>query len=238
MTKYARPNRAGSTPTSAHMRGFSLIELSIVLIITSLLLSSLLPNTLQRRQQQAIQQTQRILDQAQEALMAYALIYGYLPCPDWQTNPADSTYGLAADNCLSPASEGWLPHRTLGLAEGDAWFGLVSGNNAGRIVYRVDPAFTHSLGQSITLTTSFASNLGVYDMNGNKLSSDAERPVAILISQGPDGQLNGGNASFELDSQNPHYESHSPTANFDDIVIWLGRPSLFGMLVKGGYGLQ
>ncbi|MEY4593448.1 MAG: hypothetical protein RIR18_2343 [Pseudomonadota bacterium] len=226
-----------ANPRTKYMAGFSLIELSIVLIIVSLLASNLLPNLQQQRQQQAIQLSQQKLETAREALMAYALLNGNLPCPDWQTNPSDSNYGLAADSCINSPSEGWLPFRTLGLAEGDGWFGLLPGSQAGRIVYRVDPAFTRSFSQRISLNTTFISNLSVVDFSGNKLTSEVERPIAILISSGPDGQLNGENASFELDSQIPRYESHPQTAGFDDLLIWLGRPSLYGVLVKGGANL-
>lgn len=219
------------------IQGFTLIELSIVLVIVSLLASAFLPNLQQQRQQNAVIKTQLNLETARDALMAYSLLNGYLPCPDWTSSLADPSYGQAAESCLNPSSEGWLPFRTLGLAEGDGWLGITPGANAGRIVYRVDPAFTHSFGQRIALNTSFASHLSVVDHNGSKLTSDAERPILILISPGADGQLNGENSHFEQDNQNPRYESHPPTAEFDDQVIWLGRPSLFGVLVRGGLGL-
>lgn len=220
-----------------HMNGFTLVELSLVLVVISLLLGSFLPTMQQQRYQMEIRQSTQKLETARDALTSYALLNGYLPCPDWQNNPTESTYGLAAESCINPSSEGWLPFRTLGLSEGDSWMGIVAGSNAGRISYRVDPAFTRSFGQRISLTTSFASNLSVVDLNGSKLTSDAERPVAILISLGPNGLLNGENASYEQDNQVPRYESHPPTASFDDLVVWLGRPSLFSILVKGGAGL-
>ena len=231
MTKLHIPSVRQHT---GHMNGFSLIELSIVLVILSLLSSVFLPNLQQQRQHNAFIKTQQSLEIARDALMTYALLNGYLPCPDWATLPADPAYGLASDSCISPNAEGWLPFRSLGLTEGDGWFGIAAGPHAGRITYRVDPAFTRSFGQRIALSTVFASNLSIVDQAGNKLTSDAERPIAVLISSGADGQLNGENGIFRQDGQNPRYESHPATSGFDDQLLWLGRPSLFSVLIRGG----
>ena len=224
-----------SPPKTHPEAGFSLIELSIVLIIVALMASRLLPSLSEQKALQAERETLQKLEAARDALLGYAILTATLPCPDFQTDPTNATYGQAADTCLDSSTEGWLPFRTLGLPEGDAWFGLIPGSQAGRIVYRVDPAFTRSSGQTISLTTNFLISLSVQDALGNKITSDAERPVAILISPGPDGVLNGENTSFETSSA--RYEAHPPSSGFDDRVIWLGRPSLFGLLVRGGHGV-
>ena len=62
-------------------RGFSLIELSIVLIVFALLAGSLLPLASGQRQQQEELRAARQLEQALEALYAHAVVYGHLPCP-------------------------------------------------------------------------------------------------------------------------------------------------------------
>ena len=214
-------------PLRHKQAGFSLLELSIVLIVLSLLASAIIPSLGAQRTQQAFRQTEQKLDIARDALLGYAVRNGYLPCPSFVTDTHAATYGEAGDSCIGASTEGFLPFRTLGLTEGDGWYNPM--------MYRVDPAFTHSLGQNISLTTAFTVNLAVYDSQGNKLTSDAERPVALLMSSGADGLLNGENGSFE--TVTARYESHPPTSGFDDIVIWLGRPSLFGVLIKAGVGM-
>lgn len=218
--------------TRETQRGFTLLELALVLVIISLLTLQWLPGITQQQNQRLWQVSEQRLEAAREALISYAILHQNLPCPDYSSDSTQTAYGEASTTCSSPLSEGWLPFRTLGLAEGDGWFGRVAGAQAGRIVYRVDPAFTRSGGGLIRLSTNFSISLSVQDSLGNKLTSDVERPVAILISPGPDGQLNGENARFE--SVTDAYQSHPPVVGFDDLVIWLGRPSLFNALIRAG----
>lgn len=219
------------------LSGFSLIELSVVLIILSLLASSVVPGLKQQQEIRNFRHAQQKLEFAREALLSYALLQGALPCPDWSFDPQSTNYGFAAETCTSPGSEGWLPFKTLGIAESDTWQGTTGTSSSERILYRVDAGFTRSYGQSISLTTSFASHLEIVDQNGIKLTSDAERPVAILIATGEDGLLNGHNATFEGNEQTARYESHPPLAGFDDQLLWIGRTSLFSVLIRGGSSL-
>ena len=62
-------------------RGFSLIELALVIVVIALLLGSLLVPLQTQVENRKYDQTQRILDQAREALIGYAVANGYFPCP-------------------------------------------------------------------------------------------------------------------------------------------------------------
>lgn len=209
--------------------GFSLIELSIVLVVVSLLASQLLIPATAQRQQQAIRETDAVLSAARDALLSYAVLTGSLPCPDYSLSRNDPNYGLATASCHNPSHEGWLPFRSLGLAEGDG------STLSSRLFYRVDPNFTHSSGQPIRVSTAFSSTFaGVYDAQGIKLTSDAERPIAVIMATGPDGVLNGQNTHFS--ASQGRYEAHPPSDIFDDQVIWLGRPILFSWLIRSGQG--
>jgi prepilin-type N-terminal cleavage/methylation domain-containing protein len=211
-----------SLPSEA---GFSLIELSLVMVILALLVGPVLIPLQQQRTELTVRATEKQLEEAREALIGYALLMGHLPCPDYQSDPNQADYGLAASDCSHPSSEGWFPFRSLGLVGNDVGFG--------RIFYRVDPAFAGT--QPITANTSFSeAALSIYDQQSRKLTSDVERPVAILFSAGPNMELDGENASFEPTAG--RYEAHPPTAPFDDIVVWVGRPSLLATLIKGGKG--
>jgi type II secretory pathway pseudopilin PulG len=61
--------------------GFSLIELAVVIFVIALLLGGLLIPLQTQVESRNYEQTQRILEQAREALLGYAAAYGYLPCP-------------------------------------------------------------------------------------------------------------------------------------------------------------
>jgi len=121
------------TPVS---RGFSLIELAVVLFVTAMLLGSIFIPLQTQVESRNYDQTQRILDQAREALLGYAAAYGYLPCPaDYgfvsggaEGTATNHTTGVCdnagADSVLGGATTGvyigYLPAVTLGFTPTDA----------------------------------------------------------------------------------------------------------------------
>jgi len=125
-------------------RGFTLVEMAIVLLIMGLLLGGGLTVLSAQIEQQRINDTQRQLEQAREALIGFALANGRLPCPASATIPAgvalagqEPTPVLAA-GCANAA--GVLPWATLGVSETDAW--------GRRFTYRVTPQFARTIPQA------------------------------------------------------------------------------------------
>lgn len=216
-------------------RGFSLIELAIVLFIVALLLGGMLYPLATRLDQKRIEDTQGELQAIKAALIGYAVIHGYLPCPTYVSDPSSPYYGVAASSCSSPpATEGYLPWKTLGVAESDSWgHPRQSATDpwVGFWRYRVDRSFADP-SKPIQLTTSPSDSIRVVDAAGDSLTTSSEPPVAIVFSTGPNMVADGENASFE--STSPTYEGGTPTPNFDDITMWIGRPELFGNLVSAG----
>lgn len=132
-------------------RGFSLIELAIVMFIVSLILGGLLTPLSTRLEAQNRKQTNTMLAEIKESLIGYAIINGHLPCPDCSDTTSGScgdsgitSYGLNggindgiedgvdfSDAGTTPRSgnnfkscavqEGNLPWATLGVPEDDAW---------------------------------------------------------------------------------------------------------------------
>jgi prepilin-type N-terminal cleavage/methylation domain-containing protein len=158
-----------------HQRGFTLVELALVVGIVALLLGGLMVPISRSLEQKAIATTQARLEAAQQALVGYALLYGRLPCPDTGdtgaagnntppmtgcTGSTDTTGATLAPPAqpsaagppvLSGASWGHLPWATLGIDGVDGW-----GN-------RLDYAVYTPLVDSGTLTSTLlnASNLMV-----------------------------------------------------------------------------
>lgn len=99
-----RPGRHGAA-------GFSLIELSIVILVMGLLLGGLLaPLSVQRenaRQKSAL----HLLEEVEAALFGYALANGALPCP--ATPGSAGTAAPAGGGCVT--QHGFVPAATLGL---------------------------------------------------------------------------------------------------------------------------
>ena len=76
-----RLNLACRAVRSKAARGFSLVEMAIVLAIIGLLLSGLLLTLGTQVDQRNASTTQSQLEAAREALLGFAIIYGRLPCP-------------------------------------------------------------------------------------------------------------------------------------------------------------
>lgn len=216
--------------------GFSLVEMAIVLAIVALLLAGLLPTLSSQIEQQRRNETRKQLEDIQQALIGYAIINGALPCPSTQADPANANYGLADATCsANPAAEGYLPWKTLGVAETDAWGekrNSASSAWIGYWRYRTDRNFSNS-GTPFTLTTGFSTDaLVIRDNSGNSMTSTTERPVAIVYSTGNNLAADGQNTSFEATSG--IYQSDTPSTSFDDVLIWVSRPQLFNRMVAAG----
>ena len=70
--------------------GFSLIEMSLVLLIIGIMTAGGLRVFSSAQDQQGYQQTDRALLQIQDALLGHYLQFGRLPCPDSDHQPDDS----------------------------------------------------------------------------------------------------------------------------------------------------
>ncbi len=213
--------------------GFTLIELAVAVFIITLLLGSILVPLTTQVEQRKISDTRKALDEIREALIGFAIAYGRLPCPDTDTDPASAGYGLENSPCsAAPLAEGYLPWKTLGVTEMDAWGirRIAAGSlRIGDWRYRVDRNFA----TGFTLSTTFGADaLTVRNSAGNDLTASTERPVAIVYSAGPNTSADGQNASFE--ASNAIYQADVPSATFDDILIWISRLLLYNRMVAAG----
>ncbi|MDR0674591.1 MAG: prepilin-type N-terminal cleavage/methylation domain-containing protein [Zoogloeaceae bacterium] len=194
-------------------RGFTLLELAVVLLILALLLGGLILPLAAQREARQWRAAQQGLAEIQAALLGYAVLYGHLPCPDAIGD------GVAADSCAAPpAHETLLPFKSLGLNDGnDPW--------GARWRYRVDAAFA-SAENPVALSTGFsAARLKVVNLQDETLNTDKEYAIAIVHGFGPNGKADGQNALFS--ASDARYQSGPPTPEFDDAVVWLARPALF-----------
>lgn len=121
-----------SSSGSRIIRGFSLIELSIVLIVVGLLTSAALGPLGLAIERSRERTTQRLLDAAREALIGHVIATGVLPCPSStsgsaafpnQAAPVPSAPGRplpddpgGIDRVYCRSGFGFLPNRVLGLS--------------------------------------------------------------------------------------------------------------------------
>ena len=212
-------------------KGFTLVEMAIVLVIVALLVSAFLAPLSAQRDLKDYTDTKQRLEQIREALYGYAIINGSLPCPTNTADPTDNiNYGHKNATCPLTAVASVLPWKDLGVQEIDSW-GIQRNITAdpwfGYWIYRVDPAFVNNF----SLTT-LAANIDVRKSDGTSLTIAAERAVAVICSTGKNRLANGQNATFE--TANPIYQDDFQTPTFDDMCIWISRPSLFNRMVSAG----
>lgn len=216
-------------------RGFTLIEMAVALVVFALLLGSILVPLSTQVEQRKISDTRKALEEIREALIGFAIINGRLPCPDTDSDPAAPGYGLEEASCATPpTAEGYLPWKTLGVAEFDAW-GIQRTSAASPRIgdwrYRIDRNFA----VPFTLSSGFGADaLTVRNSAAVALTSTSERPIAIVVSAGPNTTADGQNAEASFEASNGVYQSDVPSATFDDILIWISRPILFNRMVAAG----
>ncbi|KAB8063758.1 type II secretion system protein [Janthinobacterium violaceinigrum] len=220
-------------------RGFSLIEIAIVLVIVGLMMGGLVTPLTVQLEQRKVAETQKALDEAKEALTGYALRYGYLPCP--AVSPLSGLEDRRGTRCNGEKRAGFLPWATLGLRQGDSW------NNLFR--YSVTPAFSDS-GQLFSLSTP--RDISIVTRNGGALlQATALNDIpAMIMSHGKNafgatsvqGQRQAVPFGNNVDERNNASNAttfisraasgaQQPGGEFDDIVAWLSPNILFNRMV-------
>lgn len=221
-------------------RGFSLIELAIVLVIITILIGGLAVPLSAQIQARRIAETNMTLDMAREAILGYAMTHQnagqpFLPCPADINGIEASRDGGGA----CPAEEGFYPWVTLGTAAQDAW-----GN---RLKYRVSALFSNSNG---FLNTNHG-DIQVCSASGCAVVDVASNIPMVLLSHGPNGwgarNINGNTLQaptsadeLENTNANTNFVSRSPTKDehvsgeFDDLIVWISEDLLRSRLCPAG----
>lgn len=133
-------------------RGFTLVELAIVMAIAGLMISAVLSMTTTFMEQRDYLESKRRLDVASEALLGYAITNGRLPCPaiagsQGLESPSTASSGTACTGNFN----GYLPAATIGFQPtNSAGLGIDAWGNP--IRYAVASAVTAAVGSSCTGT--------------------------------------------------------------------------------------
>lgn len=242
-----RAINTGGKHTTTHA-GFTLLELSIVLVIMGVLLGGGIQVLSVHKQVQGQRETQLLLEQVREALIGYAAMNGRLPRPAQSaSNGQERTAACANDaDCT-----GFVPWLTLGVSKVDAWGKLLR--------YSVSPGYAGG-SDGVTLipfTTSSpppeTKTIKEADpTNLANLASLSTTIPAVIFSQGQgrwgynhEGVLLGDGTNNNPDEDNnqsasqifisrPASAAAHPRGEFDDIVIWLSPYTLKAKLLAAG----
>lgn len=234
----------------ARVRGFSLIELSLVLAVIALLIGSVMVPLQAQIETRKLDETKRILEQARDALLGYAAAYGYFPCPaDTASNGVEPAAGVDHTVGTCPSYYGFLPATLLGFSpidqQGyaiDAW-----GSTPNRIRYAVasqtiggiTTPFTRSGGMSAVSVPVLgaASDLMYVCANATGINGTVDcgtagtltsRAVFIVWSVGANASTTGGASVDEAQNPNPCTTCATPGGSVDRMFVSRTRSTISG----------
>ncbi len=226
-------------------KGFSLIELAVVLVIIGILIGSFIGTFGSRIDNTRRIETKDALHDIRTTLYGYAMSQSpvRLPCPDTDN---DGIENVTAGQCDALTTHGNLPWATLGIARGDAWASTYS--------YWVADEYSNTAG--FNLTTD-ASGVGqIEDSSGGNVISN--NVAAVIFSHGKNqyGSIGVENAArpavpvgaaYDDERENQDTDAAAPVlfisrpvtgpdaaVVFDDILAWISEYELKGRMVQSG----
>ncbi|MFM1894970.1 MAG: hypothetical protein RLZZ385_44 [Pseudomonadota bacterium] len=228
-------------------RGFSLLEIAVVLVIISVLLGGILTSLSQTRESGNRNEAEDRLEEIIDALYGFAQANGRLPCPATATsNGAEAPAGGGA--CTQP--HGFVPSATLGLSGSvnadrllvDGWlspyrYSVTTANGN---------AFTTTNGMRTTTMAALAPNLRVCaDVACTTVIANAL--PAVVMSLGADWATFGAGAPLEVENSGEttiNGYRHGNDVNFvnsgyiedvfDDLLNWMSASILYTRMIAAG----
>lgn len=182
--------------------GFSLVEITVVLIIIGLMLSGMLVPLSAQLHWQKVKETKKSLEEIKDALMGFAIIKNRLPCP------ANENGFESLSLCHT---QGFLPWAELGVGRYDGWGNL--------FYYVVDDKVTLSIKarvrlSKIELVRDSADDTSVYPIN------DRIFAPCVIWSRGQVVELRSDNERENAD-RDGKYIFGGADQQYDDIVEWV-----------------
>ncbi len=252
-----------SSPSPERPRGFTLIEVMVVIVILTLLLSGLVLPLAAQLQMRRGEETRRALGEAREALLGFAAAHGRLPCPASESSAGEESFAAGGDASNGDCSnfyDGFLPGAALGISpldtQGfmrDAWgsprnrvryavFG--GGSSVGGVVNPLTriggmrAATLPSLGAAshyvYICSTGVAANASGCGPAANQLT---RRAAFVLLSLGANARATPpvGTDEARNVSGAPVFVYREASADgFDDVVQWAPLHLVVNRLLSAG----
>ena len=218
-----------NTTVMKNSKGFTLVEIAIVMVIFGLILGGIMGPLKMQRDNMKRKETQQSMETIKSALVGYTLRNGRIPCPDTTANGLENI-NMAGTNCAN--ARGTVPWATLGVVKEDAW--------KHPFTYRVDTQFADNNFVSgcpdadklgITFQICSTGNIRVFDRNGGNLV--ASGIPAIIVSHGSNGPATSDADEQENSDNNPNFVDKTHiNQGYDDFVDWVNINNLVGKMVS------
>lgn len=229
------------------MRGFTLVEMAVVLVIVGLMLGGLLMPLSAQMDQHNYSETNKSMEVIKDALMGYAMSHGYLPCP--AKSVSDGAEDRTGNTCTGNKRVGFLPWAELGLPKFDSWGHLYR--------YSVTLAFADSSTKiSLSPFTSRDITIQTRDDSGNLINlSNTNNIPAVVVSHGKNGTWGYSDDGTQISDNSTHNDDEDTNGNgagttfvnrnfsantttsygeFDDVVIWISPNVYLNRMVAAG----
>lgn len=147
--------------------GFTLLETALALVIMALVVSAMIYPLRAQVETRFVDETQKILDEAREALLGFISVNGYFPCPADAASNGQEAVGTDHDLGTCPTWYGFLPAAALGMSKLDsqgyaidAWGQPGDATGLNRIRY----AITNQTVQAVPFTYTSENGLASIDI--------------------------------------------------------------------------
>jgi prepilin-type N-terminal cleavage/methylation domain-containing protein len=229
-------------------RGFSLVELAVVLVIVGFLMVSGILAFNAQVEQRNYDETTRRLNLAAETVLAFAIANRRLPCP---AAPLSTGVEAPAGGTCSNSFSGFLPAESLGFAYYDSdRYALDAYGN--RIRYAVAAAITGCTGSSTTPHFTSVNNLRANGISCRPNDLDvctnaacaarvisAQTAVFVVFSTGKNGAVTSAYHADETENTDGDARFVSRTLGgtgdaFDDLVVAVPVGMLYARLTAAG----
>jgi type II secretory pathway pseudopilin PulG len=220
--------------------GFVLIEVAIALFVLALVLGGILGPINQQLQQGKIRDTQKAINDINDALYGFVMINGRLPRPAISsTNGAERVANCTTDVLCT----GYVPWAALGVNKQDAWGNLIR--------YSVSPTFADN---TFGLGSTGTKIIQERDTNGVLTTSVSQIPV-VIWSNGPENfgvneagvaransssgvtnadEITNNAATVTFIKRVPSSNPAGAGGEFDDIVTFIPTAVLINKAVAAG----
>ncbi len=232
----------GAAVNTKRNRGFTLLEMALVMVVMALLLSGLMRPLLNNREQLMQRRDALLLADAREALLGFAARQGRLPCPATATSGGAEV--IAAAGCVSYG--GYIPVVQLGLSGPLDAQGRLLNPWSVPLRYSLSNADTDVDGVADFAVSGAMRDVGLAQLQGtlkvhhwpggdcDQLQLRASHVVALLYSPGKVQHTSDAetlNRAMGSEYATGAY-SQSQACGFDDRLSWVSDSALFSLMLR------